>query len=188
MQRMAGLGLVALAVCLQSTPAEAQNSRRLGLQVYALASSGWTIRERERVENRTTDVHLSSGGGVGLRISYDFSPRIAGYAGADLNAEQEGVYGSYAAGMILRTAGDGPLRFHARAGARVINAVAPLGYADLGVGGEVFVALALALDLEFSAAIPLGDGSRSTSTHMVEVSPRGGPQRVAFGLAWYPVW
>ncbi|HEY3012139.1 MAG TPA: hypothetical protein VGJ36_05280 [Gemmatimonadales bacterium] len=140
MRRVAVLGLAVVGVCFAAGPAWPQSSSGFGVQVYALASSGWTIRERDPLENRVTDVQLSSGGGTGLRITYDFSRRIGAYAGADLNAEQEGLYGSYRAGVLLRAAGTGPLRFHARAGGMVIDVVAPLGYADLGLGGELFIA------------------------------------------------
>jgi hypothetical protein len=186
MHLVAILGVVGIAVCLPGTPVRAQNSPGLGVQVHALASSGWTIRETDRVEKRTTDVHLSSGGGLGLRISYDFSRLIAGYAGVDLSAEQEGVYGSYSAGVILQATGNGALRFHARAGGRVINVVAPLGYAELGLGAGVFLSPKVALGVDAGAAIPLGNGSRYTGTHTIEVSPQGGPKRVTLGLAWYP--
>jgi hypothetical protein len=192
MRCLAVLGVAVLAVCVGSSRALAQERlldppvrRALGAQVYALASTGWTIREVDRQENRVTDIDLSTGGGMGLRLSYDFSRIVGGYAAAELSAESEGVYGSYGAGVLLRMARTGALRFHARFGAGIINVVTSLGYADLGAGGELFLAPGLALGLDLSAAVPLGDGSRDTGTHSVEVSPQGGPRQLSLGLAWY---
>jgi hypothetical protein len=75
---------------------------------------------------------------------------VAAYVEADLNAEREGVYGSYAAGVFLRSAGRRPMRLRGRVGGRIINVVAPLAYADLGLGGELFVARTLALGLDLA--------------------------------------
>lgn len=171
----------------QETPLDQRTAGGgVGAKVYALASTGWTIRELDRLEDRVTDIALGGGGGLGIRVSYDFSRRVAGYAEADLSAEQEGVYGSYAVGGLLRTADRGSLRFHARVGGRIINLVTSLPYADLGTGGELFVTPLLALGLDFSATLPIGNGTRNTGTRAVEISPRGGPRRFSFGLAWYP--
>lgn len=99
---------------------------------------------------------------IRLRLSTDLSHRIAGYAEAELSAEQEGVYGSYALGALLRITVSGTARFHARLGARIINLVTSLPYADLGAGGELFLTPLLALGLDLSASLPIGDGTRDT--------------------------
>jgi hypothetical protein len=164
----------------------ALGTRRLGVQLYGLASTGWRIQEIDRQENRVTDLALTTGGGMGLRLSYEFSRVLAGYAAAELGAESEGVYGSYGAGMLFRIARTGALRFHARLGARIIDVATSLAYTDLGAGGELFLAPGLALGLGVDAAVPLGNGSRDTGTRQVEVSPENGPKRVTLGLAWYP--
>jgi hypothetical protein len=110
---------------------------------------------------------------------------MGGYLEADLTAAAEGVYGSYAAGVILRETGTGSLRLGGRAGARIIDVVTPLLYADMGLEGELFVAPTIALGLDVGTAIPLGDGSRDTGSHRVDVAAKGGPERLRFGLAWY---
>jgi hypothetical protein len=194
-RRILGTTLLVASLWIRLAPAQEPRSEvttiaagRIGIQAYAVASNGWTIQERDRIEGRTTDVEVGRGAGVGLRVSYELSHPVAAYVEADLNAEREGVYGSYAAGVFLRSAGRGPMRFRGRVGGRIINVVAPLAYADLGLGGELFVARTLALGLDLSTAVPLGDGSRDTGTHRVEVSPEGGPERLIFGVTWYPAW
>jgi hypothetical protein len=189
------MGMVALAACLVSRFAPAQadlparatparTASRLGVELYGVVASGWVVQELDREEGRTTNVDIGTGRGAGLRISYGLSPRVAGYLAADLNVEQEGVYPTYGAGMRLQTIGR--LRFGARAGGRVIDVVAPLVYADLGIFGELSLAPVLALGLDLSTAVPLGDGSRNTGTHRVGVAARGGPERAEVGLVWYP--
>ena len=160
-------------------------SAGFGARIYGLASTGWTIREVEPADQAAT-VELGSGTGVGVRISYDFSRWIAGYAGAEVTVEQEGPYGSYGLGVLLRPAPGESFRVHALLGARIIDAVTSLVYADLGLGGELFVTPRLALGLDLKTALPLGDGTRDTGLRRVVVSPGGGPEQLALGLTWYP--
>lgn len=170
----------------QEPPRSATSPRGPGVQLYAFSSSGWTIRETDRVENRMTDIELSSGAGMGANLMYDFSSWIGAYAGAEFGVEQEGVYGSYGGGVLLRTRRRGAVRFHARLGARILDVAAALPYAELGIGGELFMTPALALGADLTTEVPLGDGSRDTGLRQVEVSPRGGPERISLGISWYP--
>jgi hypothetical protein len=116
---------------------------------------------------------------------YDLSSWIAGYAGAELGVEREGAYGTYGVGLLLRMLRTGSARFHSRIGARFIDVVTTLPYADIGFGGELFVSARLALTADFSSQVPLGDGSRNTGLRRVSVSPRGGPERISIGMSWY---
>lgn len=182
-------------LALASNPFRAAAQERLspppslagpGVQLYAFASGGWTVRETDPVENRVTDVELGSGAGLGASLTYHFTGWIGAYAGAEFGAEREGVYGSYGGGVLLRTARRGAVRFHGRLGARIIDVVAALPYADLGLRGELFMTPALALAADLTAEVPLGSGSRHTGLRRVEVSPRGGPERISLGISWYP--
>jgi hypothetical protein len=183
------LAIVASVLPIRSAGAQERLStpapRGPAIHLYAFGASGWTVRETDAVDNRVTDVELGRGGGVGANLMYDLSSWIAGYAGAELGVEREGAYGSYGVGVLLRMLRTGSARFHGRIGARVIDVVTTLPYADIGIGGELFVSRSLALASDLSTEVPLGDGSRNTGLRPVGVSARGGPERISIGISWY---
>lgn len=178
------IGTLTLVAHMLVPSVSAQIPARLGIQLSGQLSSGWTVEERDQQEQRITPVSVSTAAGVGAQLSYDFVSWGAGYAGLNLDAEREGVYWSYSAGVLLRPPTGHRVRWHARIGSRLIDVVAPLWYADLGLGADLPVGPALELSLAATKAVPLGEGSRFTGTHTVAVSPRSGPHRFSLGVTW----
>ena len=192
MRRLRAVAAAALTLASASTAAVAQKpsdhpaSHGVGLQLYLLASSGWTLRQTDSIDNTVIDLGVGSGGGVGANLIYDLAHWIGGYAGLEFAVESEGIYRTYGAGVILRTRPRGAFRLHGRAGARIIDVETSLFYADLGVGAELFVTSALAVSAEASVEVPLGSRTRYTGLHTVRLTAREGPKRLSLGAAWYP--
>ncbi|MDY7228400.1 hypothetical protein [Hyalangium rubrum] len=190
LQKFVARGAV-LSVFLSLSPAfaaeeeEAPPPSGLYLQPHVHMLSGWTLHVEDSFMQQDYQVELRKGGGVGLRLGYDFTPHVGLFASAELNAEREGPYSGYGAGLTLRTGMLGPVRLNARVGARLLDPVTTLVYGTAGAGLEVFLFRPVSLALEVDGAVPLAEGTRFNGTSQDNVSAEGGPVRGILGITWY---
>ncbi|MDY7228913.1 hypothetical protein [Hyalangium rubrum] len=180
-----------LSVFLSLSPAFADEEEEkkpptgLYLQPHIHALTGWKITVDDPAMQQDTQVELRNGGGVGLRLGYDFSRYVGLFASVEANAESEGPYFGYGAGLTLRTGKFGPLRLNARLGARVLEPVTPIVYGTAGVGAELFLFRTVSLGAEVDAALPLAEATRDNGLTRENVSADGGPVRGIIALTWY---
>lgn len=181
----------ALAVLLTVSTALAEEETAppppsgLYVQAHAHMLTGWTIMVEEAGVAPETQVKLQNGGGLGLRLGYDFTPHVGLFASAELNAESEGPYMGYGAGVTLRVGMGRPLRLNARLGARVLDPVEEMIYGTAGLGAELFLFRPVSLGLEVDAAVPLTGASRLNGGAKQSISANGGPVRGIVALTWY---
>ncbi len=192
--RPLGLAALLLLLLVPAVPTAAQarpdppapTIRGFVPKARALATSSWSFREIGPGAAPNANVRISAAGGGGMELLYDLGRHLSPYVAADINAETEGIFMTYSAGLNLHSQQTSPFEPYLRGGIGYLSGPVDFPYVAFGGGVEWRLSSPVALDLGIELTEPFGDTSRDTGLNEVDIALDGDQRRLFFGLSWYP--